>query len=183
MPFRHIDKQVKEIALDLIGRGLAREEIADLLRVSVRSIHRWEHNQDVYDSVIPPPQLPQGRPRILPYEVLDTLHILLSAEPSAYLMDIQNWLAMEYNIALSLSGIQRNLTQFSLTHKKLTTLAKERNDNMREEWINFVNTHFYDNQIICTDESYKDARTHTHRFGWSLRGEIAFELSPFVRGE
>jgi transposase len=183
MPFRRIDKQVKEIALDLIVRGLAREEIADLLQVSVRSIQRWENNQDLYDSVIPPPLLPQGRPRILPYEVLDNLYILLTAEPSTYLMEMQNWLTTEHDIALSLSAIQKNLTQFGLTHKKLTTLAKERNDNRREEWITFVNTHFFDHQIICTDESYKDARTHTRHFGWAMRGEIAFELSPFIRGE
>lgn len=169
--------------MDLIGRGLAQEEIADLLHVSVRSIQRWEHNQDIYDSVIPPTLLPQGCPCILPYEVLDTLHVLLGAEPSTYLMEMQNWLTMEHNIALSLSAIQKNLTQFGLMHKKLTTLAKERNDNRQEEWMMFVNTHFFDHQIVCMDESYKDARTHTHCFGWSLHSEIAFELSPFIRGE
>jgi transposase len=183
MPYRHIQQQVKEIALNLEDRGMPCQEISDLLVVSERSMRRWRRNIHQYQSVIPPPLAPQGRPRSIPHEILDALHILLSAEPSSYLQEMQKWLTVEHDIAVSLSTIQRSLNAYGLTHKALSTLARERDDNKRAEWMEFVSSNFYDFQIICTDESYKDARTHSRRFGWSLRGNDAFELTPFVRGD
>jgi transposase len=161
MLYRHIGRQVKEITLDLILQKYPIEDIVELLLVSVRSIFQWRKYRDVFGEVTPPPSVPRGRMRIIPPEILDALHILLEAEPSAYLSKMQTWLTVEHDIAISIPALQRNLTMYGLTHKKLTTLAKERNEAKQAQWMEFVCQNFYDFQIICTDESYKDVRTHS----------------------
>jgi len=183
MVYRTISKDVKELALTLMMRGLALDEVANLLSVSERSIYRWKKNFSDYQEVEKPPTAPRGRPRVLTPEILDVLHILLQHEPSSFLHEMQIWILLEYGINVSVPTIQRNLSFLGLTHKKLTTLARERNDNKRFEWIEWVNEYFTASQIVCTDESYKDARTHARTYGRAMRGIDAFELTAFVRGE
>jgi transposase len=183
MVYRKISDDVKTISLELQDRGFSLDEVADLLSVSARSINRWKNNFDTYYTVNKPPQLPRGRPRKIPVELLDALHIMIQAEPSAYLEEMRTWLLYEHGIIISVPTIDQNLRWLGLTHKKLTTLAKERNDNKRFNWREWVNTNFMASQIICTDESYKDARTHSRSYGRAIRGQDAFELTAFVRGQ
>jgi len=95
---------------------------------------------------------------------------------------MQAWLLIEHGIEISLSAIQCNLEWIGLSHKKLSTLAKERNENKRFDWIEWVSENFTASQIVCTDESYKDARTHSRTYGRAMRGVEPFELVAFVRG-
>ena len=183
MTYRKIAKEIKRLALDLLQRRMPIEDVCDLLLLNPRSMRRWRSNVETFGDVEPPALLPQGRPPIIPSDVLDFILILLQGEPSTYLEELRAFLSGEFNIAISTSALQENLQRAGMTHKKLTTLAKERSETNRNFWWQYVSEHFTAAQIICTDESHKDVRTHSRKYGWSMRGTEAFESTPFVRGE
>jgi transposase-like protein len=54
MPFRKIDTDVKERALQLIAEGQPIEHIIEVIEVSCHSVDRWADNYEAYGSVKPP---------------------------------------------------------------------------------------------------------------------------------
>jgi len=183
MVFRHISKDLKERALWLILHGYAPEDVCELFDISPSSVGRWKHNNRVYGSVIPPPNPIQCHPRILSGNMMDDLYRLLEEAPEMYLSEIQDWIALVYEIHISRAALTLNIHDAGITFKLLRRAAGERNKDLRQEWMQDVNTHFTASKMVFVDETSKDDRTVYRHYGHSIAGNRATISSNFVRGE
>jgi transposase len=183
MVYRHISKDLKERALWLIAHGYAPKDIRKLFDISARSITRWKQNDRIYGTVVPPPNPWQCRPRILNGDMTHDLYTLLEEAPEMYLSEIQDWIALTYEVHISKSALHRNILDAGITYKLLRRAAAERDEDLRQEWKQDVNTHFMASQMVFVDETSKDDRTVYRHYGRSVSGTRATISANFVRGE
>ena len=183
MVYRHISKDLKERALWLISHDYAPEDISELFDISPSSIARWKQNCRVYGSIIPPPNPMQCRPRILNGDMTHDLYTLLEEAPEMYLREIQDWIALTYEVHISRSALHLNIRDAGITYKLLRRAAAERDEDFRQEWKEGVNTHFTASQMVFVDETSKDERTIYRHYGRSVAGNRATISANFVRGE
>ncbi|KAI0054488.1 hypothetical protein BV25DRAFT_1783481, partial [Artomyces pyxidatus] len=162
MVFRKISKDLKECALQLWEKGWDEEDITDALGVSRRSLFRWRNIMDELGTVQKPPSPLVGRVRIITQAILTEMTALYHDHPDTYLDELQVWLAINHDIEISLSGLQKNLDQAGLTLKLLRRLAKERDEERRAD---------------------KNDRTTGRRRGRAPRGQRAEMHQAFVRGQ
>jgi transposase len=109
MPNRRISPDLKECALRLWESGWSRSDICTTLSVSQASLYRWAKIFDEFGSVNPPPPPIRGRPRIIGLAALSAIKELYEAHPSTYLDELQWFLAIHHNIAISISALHENL--------------------------------------------------------------------------
>ncbi|EIN03861.1 hypothetical protein PUNSTDRAFT_77500 [Punctularia strigosozonata HHB-11173 SS5] len=134
MGFRTISDDVKLRALHLIDRGLEREAICSILGVSLASLTRWKHNFEEHDSLARPPRSIRGRPsRTTGEQRSDILNLLIEA-PDLYLDEVQQWLAIAHELALSKTAIHDLINDSGYTYKKLQKSAIERDEGQRATW-------------------------------------------------
>jgi transposase len=183
MVYRHISKDLKERALWLILHEYAPEDICELFDISTRSVARWKQNNRTYGSVIPPPNPMQCRPRILNGDMTHDLYTLLEEAPEMYLSEIQDWIALTYEVHISKSALHTNIRDAGITYKLLRRAAAERDEDFRQEWKQDVDAHFTASQMIFVDETSKDERTIYRHYGRSITGGRATISANFVRGE
>jgi transposase len=183
MPFRHISKDIKDRALWLIENGYARDDVAEILGVSIASIYRWKNNDEHYGSVIPPPLAPRGRPRILNPDMTHDLYTLIEEAPYLYLDEIQEWLIVAHNIGISRSAVDVYLRDLGISYKLLHKAAKERDEERREEFRQHAQQNWVARQLVFVDETSKDERTIYRHYGRSIKGTQAHLSAPFVRGQ
>ena len=181
--YRLISKDVKERVLWLIDHQYAPDDICEIFGISARSIRRWKANYRIHGSVAPPPTLLRGQPRILNADMTHDLNTLLLEAPELYLDEIQDWLAVSYQHCVSKSTLFRHIRDAGMTFKLLRRAAAERDDELRQDWMNDVNTHFVASQMIFVDESSKDDRTIYRHYGRSPAGQRAVISANFVRGD
>jgi len=183
MVFRHISKDLKERALWLISHGYAPDDICELFNISPRSITRWKQNDRLYGSVIPPPNPIQCRPRILNADMTHDLYTLLEEAPEMYLSEIQDWIALAYEVHISKSALHMNIHDAGLSFKLLRKVAAERDEDLRQGWKQDVNTHFIASQMVFVDETSKDDQTIYRHYGRSVIGNCVHLSANFVQGE
>jgi transposase len=183
MVYRHISKDLKERALWLISHEYAPEDICELFDISSRSITRWKQNDRVYGSVVPPSNPMQCRPRILNGDMTHDLYTLLEEAPEMYLSEIQEWIALAFEVHISKTALHMNIRDAGLSFKVLRRAAAERDEDLRQEWRNEVNAHFMASQMVFVDETSKDDRTIYRHYGRSIVGHRATISANFVRGE
>jgi transposase len=183
MVYRHISKDLKERALWLISHEYAPEDISELFDISSRSITRWKQNNRLYGSVIPPPNPMQCRPRILNSDMTHDLYTLLEEAPEMYLSEIQEWIALAFEVHISRAALHLNIRDAGISFKLLRRAAAERDEDLRQEWKNEVNAHFMASQMVFVDETSKDDRTIYRHYGRSVVGRRATINANFVRGE
>ncbi|KAL1692205.1 hypothetical protein GGG16DRAFT_34565, partial [Schizophyllum commune] len=96
---------------------------------------------------------------------------LLHKYRTLYLDEIQENLAVHRNVYVHLTTIFRALQRLQVTRKVVSARAAERNEHRRAAfWLRIADLVTDPNQIMCTDESASDKRTHARRYGWSLQG-------------
>ena len=183
MVYRHISKDLKDRALWLILHGYVPEDICELFDISERSVARWKQNNRLYGFVVPPPNPIQCRPRILNANMTHDLYTLLEEAPEMYLSEIQDWIALTYEVHISKAALHQNIRDAGITYKLLRRAAAERNEDLREEWKQEVNAHYTASQMIFVDETSKDDRTIYRHYGRSVAGRRATINANFVRGE
>jgi transposase len=142
MVYRHISKDLKERALWLILHEYAPEDICELFDISPRSVARWKQNNCIHGSVIPPPNPMQCHPRILNGDMTHDLYTLLEEAPEMYLSEIQDWIALTYEVHISKSALHMNICNAGITYKLLRRAAAERDEDLRQEWKQDVDAHF-----------------------------------------
>ncbi|KAJ6478161.1 hypothetical protein C8R47DRAFT_1198643 [Mycena vitilis] len=146
MVYRAISNDLKGRALWLLEAGFITDDVVDLLGVSRASLYRWKANELNYDSVTPPHNPLQGRPRILNPDQTHDLLTLLAEAPEMYLDEITDWVAV------------------------LRRAATERDDVARAEWKLLIQTAFVSSMIVTADESSKDERTIFRKRGRAPSG-------------
>lgn len=183
MVYRHISKDMKERALWLISDGYAPEDICELFDISQRSVTRWKQNDRLYGTIIPPHNPMQCRPRILNGDMTHDLYTLLQEAPEMYLSEIQDWIALAFEVHISRAALHQNIRDAGITFKLLRRAAAERDEDLRQEWKLEVNAHFMASQMVFIDETSKDERTIYRHYGRSVAGTRATISANFVRGE
>jgi len=100
-----------------------------------------------------------------------------------FLDELRDWLALEHNVAVSISCLDRNIREAGLSSKLLRRHAVERNEMARAAWRADMGANFIGRQLIFVDESSKDERTIYRHYGRSFLGQRATISAPFVRGD
>jgi len=161
-------------------------DICEALAVSRSSLHRWRNIFDEFGSVVKPPSPLRGRTRLISRAVLTSIHLIYKDDPDTYLDEIQWWLAIHHDIAISIPALHRNLTEAGLTRKLLTKLARERDEQGRQEWKDSIQNEFPNgtgSEFIFVDETSKNDHDTAHRWGLAVIGERAEFVDVFVRGD
>jgi hypothetical protein len=111
------------------------------------------------------------------------LYTLLQEAPEMYLSEIQDWIALAFEVHISRAALHQNICNAGITFKLLRRAAAERDEDLRQEWKLEVNAHFMASQMVFIDETSKDERTIYQHYGRSIAGTRATISANFVRGE
>ncbi|KAJ7203862.1 hypothetical protein GGX14DRAFT_332055, partial [Mycena pura] len=112
---RHISSDLKECALRLWELGWDQLEITQILCVSRSSIYRWRKIFEEFGTPNNSHARIGGRPSIITRAVLTAVHSVYEGAPDLYLKELQFWLAVHHDIAISISALQKTLEQEGLT--------------------------------------------------------------------
>lgn len=182
MAFRKISKDLKERAIWLYDHGWLKRDIMEALGISKTSLKRWRQHVQRHGSVIPPRNPLQGRPSVLDAFQTNDLINVISDSPELFLDEIRDWVLVSMDIGLSRVTIGRIIRDLGITYKRLHKIAAERDEELRREWMEEVQTEFVAEQMVFVDESSKDERTIYRRFGRATKGQDASVKAKFVRG-
>ncbi|KAH7918421.1 hypothetical protein BV22DRAFT_979142, partial [Leucogyrophana mollusca] len=153
MGYRKISFDMKQRALELLTEGWTADEVSDVLRVSCRSIRRWEAKMEESGCVDPPSVL-RGCPRLLDPAVVEDLHGLILGSPSLYLNEIQEYLALFHDLCISTTALHNNLRGLGLTYNLLQRTAAERDEVARAAWRADILGHITAEQVVTIDDIF-----------------------------
>ena len=97
-------------------------DIVDTLGISRPSIYRWQAIFEQHGSVIRQPIAPKGSERIITRAVLTAVHTLFETDSDLYLDELVLWLAIEHNIAVSISTLHATLKTLDSPERYSTRL-------------------------------------------------------------
>jgi transposase len=182
---RKISRDLKETALRLWELGWDELDILQGLAVSRSSLYRWRAIFKEYNDVNRPPSPLRGRTRIITRAVLTAVYDIYRNDPDIYLDELVFWLAIHNDIVISKSSLQRNLESAGLTRKLLQKIARERDEQVRQEYWDAINGDLAGNSdlLVMADETSKNDLTLARRFGRALAGERAAFTDVFTRGQ
>jgi len=183
---RRISRDLKECALRLYDSGWDLQDIKDTLLVSISSLYQWIENFETHGSVIRPASAPKGPNRILTQAVLNAVRTLYETESDLYLDELVIWLAVEHDIAISVSALHLALKNAGLTRKLLHKIAIERDEELRAQWRDMQagDDFLHDgSQFVCVDETSKNELTYARKYGRAYSGERAELKDVFVCGD
>jgi len=104
MVYRLISKDLKDCTLWHISHGCVPEDICKLFDISPRSV-----DNRIYGSLILPPNPMQCCPRILNGDMTHDLYTLLEEAPEMYLNEIQDWIALTYEVHIFRTALHKNI--------------------------------------------------------------------------
>jgi transposase len=170
MPYRRIERGIKEAAVMIHERGLLPlEDILDVLVLSRRTFYRiWRLYRET-GSVVMAANPAQGRPRILLYDDLDYILRLVNHRPDWFLDELLSLLETNRFISVHFTTIFRALERSSVSRKKLKRIAKERNELLRADFVAHM-AQYEPDELGFLDETSKDERTAIRRYGRSKKG-------------
>lgn len=182
---RRISPDLKNCALDLWERGWDRSDICSALGISSASLYRWIQIFNEFDSVVKPPSPLRGRPRMITLAALTAMKEIYNHHPDSYLDELVWFLALHHDVVISKSALHDNLRKAGLTRKLMRKIAQERDEVLRAEYRLVIKNEFSGTgcEFVTVDESSKDERTLTRRYGYAMKGQRAEINAPFVRGQ
>ncbi|KAE9384141.1 hypothetical protein BT96DRAFT_791033, partial [Gymnopus androsaceus JB14] len=121
-----ISSDLKDAALRMWEYGWDLEDICAALVVSPASMYRWHAIFEEIGSVVRPASGLRGRPRIIGLAAFQACHRIYAENSNTYLDELQWYLAIHHNIAISISALQATLQKAGLTRKLLHKIAAER---------------------------------------------------------
>ncbi|KAI6132290.1 hypothetical protein EV401DRAFT_1849838 [Pisolithus croceorrhizus] len=137
MVFRSNSRDVKLSAIRLYERGpVDLHDILDVCHLSEHTFYRilklWREAGDV---VNPQDTNKQGRPRLLHREDIERLIQLVRQKPGFFLDELLHLLQTNLFISVHFSVIHHEPERARMSHKKLKSIAMERNEEFRAEFI------------------------------------------------
>jgi transposase len=185
MGFRHISSDMKECGLRLWEAGWSTTDICSALCFSIASLYRWRSLLDQFGSVERPRAALCGRPRLIGMLAMTAIREVYFRHPDIYLDELQWFLAIHHDLAISKSALQENLEKAGLTRKILHKIAVERDEVQRQDFLHTIRTDFSGtgNEFVAIDESSKNDHTYDRRYGRSMQGQEAHIVGPFIRGQ
>lgn len=183
MVFHPISRDVKLAAIRLHERGLL--DVSDILSVcnfSRSTFYRiLKLLQETGDVVKPQDNSKRGRPRILDREDTDYLLQLVHQKPDYFLDELLSLLRTNRFISVHYSLIHRELERMGMSYKKLKKIATERNEGLRADFMARM-AQYDPHHLGFIDETSKDERTLSRRYGRAKSGKRAQKKQVFVRG-
>jgi transposase len=180
--YRKISRDVKIAAVRLYERGLL--DLTDILsccNISESTWYRlyrlWKETHDV----VRDPANNTSSPRSLHNDDVQYLLRLMRANPDMFLDEFLHLLKTNRFVSVHYTTIHRELERSGISHKKLTRIASERDEDARAEFMLRM-ARYLPEELAFIDETSKDERTVGRRYGRSRRGSRAVKKVPFVRG-
>ncbi|CAK5283695.1 unnamed protein product [Mycena citricolor] len=176
--------QYRELALRFKELGWSTEDVASAMGVSRASIYRWEKTFESIGTATNPHACNGGRRSAINRNIMDVIHSLYKQSPDMYLEELQFYLAVKHDVAISISSLQSTLEKEGLTRKLLHKIARERDNERRCTWRECIHNNFDDqaSYFVTVDETHKNEHTIQRRYGRSKLGTRATIEAPFVRG-
>ena len=112
---------------------------------------------------------------------LTILHTVLQ-HPEMYLHELQEIVCVLTGVHVSKSSLCTFLKGMNFTRQKMQIVAKQRDDDLREQFFADVSLYKQD-MLIFIDESGSDNRDTLRKYGYSIRGKPPRSLKLLVRGE
>jgi transposase len=158
--------------------------LSDILECIGFSRRTFYHVVKLYrdtGDVVKAPSNRRGRPRNLLFEDVQYLIALVHHRPDWFLDELLG--LMEHNrfISVHFTTIHRELVHAGISLKKLKKIAKERNEDLRADFIRQM-AQYAPEELCFLDEVHKDERTLIRRRGRARKGKRAVMQGVFVRG-
>ena len=164
-----------------IKAGVSTAEIVDALNVSDRTVRHYRRNIRIFGVHDPAPFSVQGRPRKIHAAAEEGLRELLTANSTMMLDEIQDWLAEEWKIEVSIPAIYQTMRRLKLSHKKTEVRNVDADEDLRKLWLWRMHTHYRADQLVVVDESAANERTKDRRWGWSEKGVVCRAMQSNIR--
>ena len=107
---------------------------------------------------------------------------LRHVDATLYLDEMQRFLITTCGRKYGISRIHAALLRRKITRKKLSLIAQQQNAYERHCHMQMVRLHFEAGQIICVDETRKDARLLMRDHGYGPRDERVNVVRHYMRG-
>jgi len=179
---RKISSDVKCAAIRLWEKDLMSfGDILECVGFSERTFFRVLKIYRETGNVVKAPSNHRGRPRNLLFEDIQYLIALVHHRPDWFLDEFLG--LMEHNrfISVHFTTIHRELANAGISSKKLKKIAKERNEDLRADFIRQM-AQYAPEELCFLDEVHKDERTLYRRRGRAKKGKRAVMRGVFVRG-
>jgi transposase len=179
---RKISPDLKLAAVRLHERGvLTTREILECVGFSRRTFLRICKLYRETGDVIKPRSEYIGRPRALNIEDVAYLTELVQHRPDWFLDELAGLVQRNRFISLHYTTIHRELHRAGISLKKLRKVAKERNEDVRADFMRRM-AHYTSDELCFIDETSKDDRTPFRRHGRAKKSRRASMRGVFVRG-
>jgi len=179
---RHLSQDLRERIVEWYLDGRDTNEIAELAGCSRRTVFEIARLYREFGDVYNPHTRRRGRPRALNPGDITFLCSLLDATPTLYLDEIQDRLFSMREVDVSLATLSRTLRRIAITHKRTSTAAVERNEELRAVWQGAYGHHPKE-YFVWLDESSVDNLTNQRDGGWSVIGQACVRRATFLRGQ
>ena len=180
--YRKISRDVKIAAVRLYERGLL--DLPDILsccNISQSTWYRLYHLWKETHRVVREPAKHISSPRSLHNDDVQYLLRLMRANPDTFLDEFLHLLKTNRFISVHYTTIHRALEHSGISRKKLSRITSERDEDARAEFMLRM-ARYSPEELAFIDETSKDERTVSRRYGRSRRGSRAVKKAPFVRG-
>lgn len=182
MVYVHHDPGIKQRALWLCDAGHSIEDVAAIMGVTPKSIHRWTDNYRTFGSVQRPAYRP-GRPRAIDAAIELSIIEYFRIRPTAYLAEVKDYLAIAHDVSVSLSTLHSTLIRLGLSRKVALKPAMERDEELRCAWREEMVERFTSDQLVFGDETSVDMRNLRRKYGRSSMGFRAVQQYVQTRGQ
>lgn len=166
----------------LFQGGLTNTEIAEIMQCNERTVRKNRCKWDIRGKidVVRSPQA--GRLKIMPY-LEEHIKEFLTSKPDSDLHEVREFLYWEHDVAVDVSTIGKHLKRLGWSNKKMRLVAAQRDEELREAWVEELRALYEPNQLVYVDESGCDKRDGARRYGWSPKGVTPEGKSKLERGQ
>ncbi|GLB45421.1 hypothetical protein LshimejAT787_2200840 [Lyophyllum shimeji] len=162
------------------GRSVA--EVAALADCSERTVYNILAFHRDFNVVDNPFARHRGGARILDAGDVNYLASLIDARPKIYLDELQEELAINRGVHVSISTVSRTLRRIAITNKQVSSTASERNEQLRAIWqaeYGGIPSDYF----VWLDEASVDDFTNQRQNGWATVGRACVCRDTFIRGQ
>lgn len=177
----------KELQDIIISKLQGTETIKDgeiaknIIPCTTRSVRNARSNILHYGT-IDAPSKPLGRRSKITENMWLAIEDRLKTYPNTSQKALADFLSKEYKVQISRATVGRAIKRQKWTRKVMTTIAKERNQDLRDDYID-RRAHFDPKQMIFVDESGDDRGLAIPRLGYAPKGVTPKQIKRFHRGK
>jgi transposase len=185
MPRRAVSRDLKaRVPILHYEQGLSVKKICKLLGIKKSLAYQTLVYSRTYGLHYNPHAYRSGRRRHLSPTDVDFVSSILRRRHCSYLAEIQDELAIERGVSVSITTLLRTLQHLHFSRKCVSARALERNDMQCSAFMNRIADVAPDPEMLMfVDEAARNRKTSGRKMGWSLVGTRCIQRRCFVRGQ